>query len=155
MVNNDDHVIKNIIREMRQDLKPVVSNGVRAWGLVAFVLFILLLTLIPRCAFAKTFTYNELADAIYWAENSVKYPYGIRSINTRGDKEYARRITINTIRRNVARYKEYGHRNYQTYLSFLASRFAPEGAKNDPKGLNSHWKKNVIWFLNNPKAVPR
>lgn len=33
------------------------------------------------------------------------------------------------------------------YIEFLASRYCPIGADNDPQGLNKNWVKNVKYFL--------
>ncbi len=41
------------------------------------------------------------------------------------------------------------------YIRFLASRYAPERAKNDPLGLNAHWLENVVyWFSYYTGSVP-
>jgi hypothetical protein len=85
-------------------------------------------------------TDEQIADAIYRAENSVKYPYGIKSINTHGDKEYARRICLNTIRNNRRRWQAAGRPG--DYIDFLQSRYCPgqDGVA---------WRKNVKRFLKN------
>jgi hypothetical protein len=88
---------------------------------------------------------NQLADAIYKAENSKRYPYGIVSIDTKGNEEYARKICKNTIRNQIARWKKESVK--RPYLESLASRYCPIGASNDPQGLNKNWLKNVKWFL--------
>lgn len=95
------------------------------------------------------YTDNEIADAIYKAEGGeqTNFPYGIKSVKCKGKKE-CRKICLNTIRNNRKRYTEYGYKQYKTFLEFLASRYAPIGVKNDPKGLNKHWLKNVRYFLN-------
>ena len=93
------------------------------------------------------YTDDQIADAIYKAENSKRYPYGIISIDTGGDEAYARKICLNTIRNNRKRYADYGHKKYDTYLEFLASRYCPINADNDPTGLNRNWLKNVRYFL--------
>jgi hypothetical protein len=36
---------------------------------------------------------------------------------------------------------------YSDYIDFLASRYCPIGAKDDPRGLNKNWVKNVRYFL--------
>ena len=88
---------------------------------------------------------ERLADAIYKAENSVKYPYGIKSINTGGNEEYARRICINTINNNLARWqwaRQQGDK--RDFITFLGARYAPtKGATDDPRGLNNNWVTNV------------
>lgn len=97
--------------------------------------------------------YEKLANAIGRAENSTKYPYGIISINTHGDKVLARRICINTCKNNYVRWKKAGSKG--DYLTFLSNRYCPIGAGNDPKGLNRNWIKNVRFYLDGPANSPR
>lgn len=106
-----------------------------------------------------TFNYSddEIANAIYWAEGGEKtnYIFGIKSIKCRGYNE-CRRICKNTIRNNRRRYKEYGHKEFKDYLSFLASRYCPTTGKNlsgSERKLNKYWIKNVKYFLKNPKEI--
>lgn len=120
------------------------------------IIFITLMfiSLITSCVQAGTYTYDQLADAIYLAEGggNAKKPYGILSVPCKGEKG-CRKICINTIRNNVKRHKSYGYKTHPNYLEFLASRYAPVGVENDPQGLNRNWIKNVWWFLNNPKET--
>lgn len=107
--------------------------------------------LISSCQVAHADTINpeKLADAIYRAEGGAKaqYPYGIRSVKCDTVAE-CRKICINTIKANVRRWNKYGHRTHDSFLAFLASRYAPvKNATNDPKKLNRHWLKNVSYFL--------
>lgn len=81
---------------------------------------------------------NHIADAIKKVENSKKYPYGIKSINTNGDEVKARRICINTVKNNYIRWQNAGSKG--DYLDFLADRYCPPSA--DPVG-NKNWKKNI------------
>ena len=94
------------------------------------------------------YTDEEIVDAIYMAEggSDATYLYGIRSVPYDTPEE-ARRICFNTVRNNRRRYAEYGHKTFDTYLEFLASRYAPVGASNDPRNLNANWLKNVKYFL--------
>lgn len=97
--------------------------------------------------YAGNYTDDQIADAIFKAEGeNATYLYGIRSVKYQ-DEEEARQICLNTIRNNRRRYKDYGHKEFSTYLEFLAARYCPVGAKNDPKGLNKNWLKNVKYFL--------
>lgn len=91
---------------------------------------------------------NRIASAIYVAEggDKAKVPYGILSVKVR-DKAHAREVCLRTIRANWRRWEEAGRKG--PYLEFLARRFAPVGVKNDPKGLNRHWLKNVEYHLKN------
>lgn len=83
---------------------------------------------------------ERLVNAIYKIEGGdrTKYPYGIKSIDTKGDKEAARRICLNTINRNYSRWIKAGKPG--SYLDFLGNRFCP--AVDDPEG-NRNWRKNI------------
>ena len=94
------------------------------------------------------YTDTEILWAIFWAEGGYKaeYYFGIRSIPYKDFNE-AKQICLNTISNNRKRYADYGYKLYPTYLEFLASRYCPIGADNDPKGLNKNWLKNVLYYL--------
>lgn len=96
----------------------------------------------------KEYTVDEIVEAIFHAEggDNAEYPYGIRSVKC-NTKTECQRICANTVRNNLKRYSEYGHRRHSNYLEFLASRYAPVGVSNDHKGLNKNWLKNVRYFL--------
>lgn len=85
---------------------------------------------------------NKIADAIKKIENSHKYPYGIKSVNTHGNENKARTICLNTIKNNFARWQKGGSRG--DYLEFLANVYCPKSA--DLQG-NRNWIKNVKFFL--------
>ncbi len=105
---------------------------------------------------------NALANAIFRAENSKSFPYGIKSIPIKGDTQdereaYARRICKNTIRNNIRRYRG-NHRQSKavdkqlysiSYLEFLQSRYCPTSGdlSKSEKELNGNWLKNVKYFL--------
>ncbi len=86
---------------------------------------------------------EKLADAIFYAEggDSASRAYGIM-INYEDEAE-ARQICINTIKNTLFKYRDQRCEDGESDLSCLARRYCPIGAKNDPKGLNKHWKKNV------------
>lgn len=113
--------------------------------------FLIIMLLISNIACADvdylSMSNEKIADAIYLAEGgeNTRYPYGIVSIDTKGDVDYARKICINTIRNNKLRFKKQS--KYCDYIEFLGSRYAPIGAENDPKGLNKNWVKNVKYFI--------
>ena len=91
---------------------------------------------------------NQLVNAIYKAENSTKYPYGIKSIDTKGNKEYARKICVNTVKNNVKRWKDSVKKgDKRSYLRFLGDRFCPPKAHKK----NVNWLPNVRWFLKQHK----
>lgn len=96
---------------------------------------------------AVEWTDEKIADAIYRAENSVKYPYGIKSIDTHGDKNYARKICLNTIRNNRKRFAK--QTEHTDFIVFLGSRYCPPTAHS----LNKNWVKNVkYWLVKNDKS---
>ena len=97
---------------------------------------------------------NALIEAIYYAEggSNAKKPFGILSVSCEGYKD-CRKICHNTVRNNIGRWKRANSENPISYLQFLAGRYAPVGASNDPGGLNHNWLRNVRWFLENPKEV--
>jgi hypothetical protein len=101
-----------------------------------------------NAALAQDWSDEEIVNAIYQAEGGAKaqYLYGIRSVKYESPEE-ARRICFNTVRNNRKRFADYGNKNFKTYLEFLASRYCPIGADNDPRGLNQYWLKNVKFFL--------
>ena len=78
---------------------------------------------------------NRIADAIYRIEGGAKtrYPYGVKSVKTSDP----RRVTINSIHNNYARWQKVGKPGY--FGDFMASRWCPESA--DPVG-NKNWKAN-------------
>jgi hypothetical protein len=117
------------------------------------ILFTILFFLYGIAAFGQepvpAYKDEQIVNAIYKAEGggNAQYLYGIRSVSY-GSATEARRICFNTVRNNRKRFADYGYKKHATYLEFLASRYCPIGADNDPKGLNNHWLKNVKYFLN-------
>jgi len=94
---------------------------------------------------AENYDDEKLCRAIFQAEGGhrAQYLYGIRSVPY-SDVLDARQICLNTIRNNKKRFMRQAE--YDDYLEFLASRYCPIGAENDPTGLNQHWIKNVQYF---------
>lgn len=110
------------------------------------IIFFLLLLAICNISYAQdNYTNQEIANAIYKAEGGkkAKKPFGILSVECNRYKE-CRQICLNTIKNNRKRYQDYGYKQYDTFLEFLASRYAP--IKSHP--LNEYWLKNVLYFLN-------
>jgi len=89
-------------------------------------------------------TDDQIADAVYRVEGSAraKVPYGILSIPVR-DTAHARRICLNTIRNNRARWIKAGQPG--AFLDYLADRYCPRSA--DPVG-NKNWKANIKRLVN-------
>lgn len=86
---------------------------------------------------------NRLADAIFKAEGGLhtRHPYGILK---KFKSTTPRQACLNTIK---SRYKSWLKAGQpKPFISYLASSYAPLGAKNDPLNLNSNWIKNVEAF---------
>ena len=107
-----------------------------------FQKLVIVVALLCACsiAHAEVIDVEKLANAIYKAENSVKYPYGIKSIDTHGDVAYARKICINTIKNNIKRYEKSD--KSVDYITFLGNRYCPPSIH----ALNKNWVKNVKEF---------
>ncbi len=117
---------------------------------LSIMFFVILYSLLMINCEGAEYSDTQIVNAIYKAENSKKYPYGIISIDTKGNETYARKICFNTVRNNRKRYADYGYKKYDTYLDFLASRYCPTEGKNltnDEKRLNVYWLGNVKYFL--------
>jgi hypothetical protein len=87
------------------------------------------------------YTNEAIVTAIGNAENSVKFPYGIKSIPTHGDKNYARQICLNSVRNGRRRWINAG-RPYDLIV-YISLRFCPPQAHK----LNRNWSRNVKYFL--------
>jgi hypothetical protein len=90
--------------------------------------------------------YNQVVDAIYLAEGGAKtrHPFGILSVKCDGYDE-CREVCYRTVRNNYHRWIKAGRQG--DYIQFLANRYCPVGADNDPKGLNRHWYGNVTRLI--------
>lgn len=94
--------------------------------------------------------FPRLVEAVGKAENSIKYPYGVKSINTRGNVAYARQIALNSARNAWGRYlKARGAArrpisgDLRPFLDEWGARWCPGAA--DAKG-NRVWAKNVMFY---------
>lgn len=98
----------------------------------------------PNAGSKQAIDVDKLADAIYIAEGGAKtkYPYGIL---TKYKKTTPRQACINTIKHAWNDWDGKGD-----FIAFLGSRYAPLNAKNDPRGLNKNWVKNVRRFYEHP-----
>lgn len=130
-------------------LYPEKEKAWLKWVTIAGILFVILMGFLAFSA-RKCLAYSdeEIVNAIFIIEGGYKaqYLYGIRSVSYKDEAE-ARRICFNTVRNNRKRFADYGHKKYNTYLEFLASRYCPIGAKNDKKGLNKYWLRNLRYYL--------
>ena len=82
---------------------------------------------------------NKLVNSIELIENSKKYPYGIKSIDTKGNWAVSRRICQNTVKNTYARYLKTEKKI--SYLEFLSRRYCPVAG--DKTGLNKNWLNNL------------
>ena len=132
-------------------------------SIVGGILLIIIASAFPSCAHAQEpfdfipdthIKVERLATAIFWAEGGHKtnFPFGIKSIPCTGNYQ-CRKYCKNTIRNNIKRWVDSGTK--EEYLLFLARRYAPIGASNDPNNLNTFWIKNVKYFLKENKDVEK
>lgn len=147
------------LSKMKGNQVFAVYKSIRERGLVTLILCLSILigctNRVESYPFeVKTYSVDEYVNAIYWAEggDNTNFPYGIRSVKCEGEKE-CRRICRNTIKNNIKRWEISREVNQLSYLKFLANRYCPIGADNDPTRLNRNWLKNVRWFLDHPKEI--
>lgn len=91
---------------------------------------------------------EDYVNAIFKAEGGKKatYLYGIRSIPYETE-EQARRYCYNTVFNTLVKYRSDRCSAGESDIDCLARRYCPLNVKNDPKGLNKHWKSNVLFYL--------
>lgn len=157
-IPNEDPLPPTDIEASLKWLKDL--GGVALVMLAAIILLCLFLSSCQPPAYAsinpiyKEYTDEQLANAIYKAEGGIKavragHAYGIRSVRY-GSLQEARRICIRTIQNNLRRYKQYGYKQYPSYLEFLQSRYCPTVSAHlslSEKRLNKNWLTNVKHFL--------
>ena len=78
---------------------------------------------------------SPFASAIRVAEGNPNY--GVLSLHTSDP----RTIAANSVVNNIARWEAAGSPG--KFIDFMQRRWAPIGAKNDPKNLNKNWAGNV------------
>lgn len=105
----------------------------------------------PAHASEIPYTDNQIVNAIYLAEGGkhAQFAYGIRSIHYK-DEASARKLCQNTVRNNRKRFKEYGYRQYPSFIQFLGSRYCPVTGGHlsaSEKRLNKNWVSNIQYFL--------
>jgi len=81
---------------------------------------------------------DEIVEAIGKAENSEKFPYGVKSIDTHGDKERARKICLNSVRNGRSRWIAAGKPD--DLIVFIGRRYSPPD-------VNPNWVRLVKYFL--------
>lgn len=145
---HNDMVIKGI-KKLVDDNDQ--KDGSCAQGIVygLIVTGLVALLFIGGCLFsniaqASDYTNEQIVNAIRKAEGN--WNYGIKSVKCTTSAE-CRKICFNTVRNNRKRFAQYGFKNHPDFIAFLASRYCPIGAENDPTGLNKNWERNVRYFL--------
>ena len=115
------------------------------------IVFTAIVVLISGCAQASDtiegYTLPQWVEAIHKAEGNDNY--GILSIKCEKG-EGCRKICANTVRNNYKRWLK--TEQTDTFIHFLANRFAPLQASNDPDNLNVNWERNVSFFLQHQKT---
>lgn len=98
----------------------------------------------PARAPGKSFKppFEKIVDAIYKIEGGARtrHPFGILSVACNGYSD-CRRVCLATVKNNFRRWEKAGRPG--DYLEFLARKYAPIGAENDPGNLNRNWLKNL------------
>ncbi len=129
--------------------KPSMFPDGQFW--IMFVMAIMILICFVSSCSAQEFSDEQIANAIYKAENSVKYPYGIKSLKyeDRTDKsltkeQWARKICLNTIKNHRKRHAK--HNCGKDFISCLGDRYCPTTIKSEYH-LNKNWVKSVKFFL--------
>lgn len=118
-------------------------------GVIVLTILIMSLALMVHQARAdeiawESFSNNQIVEAIGKAENSKKYPYGVKSINTKGNKKYARKICFNSVRNGRRHWIKAG-KPYDLIV-FIGKRYCPLNIKGEYY-LNKNWVRNVKFFL--------
>jgi len=90
---------------------------------------------------------RQISTAIYKIENSTKYPFGVRSINTHGDYATAQKICENTIKNNFRRWNQTN--KSIDFLTYLGNVYCPTKGKITL----SEKKYNKYWIINIHKLV--
>lgn len=96
----------------------------------------------PVYAKPITYTNEQIANAIYKAENSKAHPYGILA---HYKHTTPRQACLNTIKSAQKRFAK--QTKEKDFIHFLSLTYCPIGASNDPRGLNKNWVRNVKYFL--------
>ena len=117
--------------------KPPRSN---IWLILLLLVLIILITGLINRARASEYTNEQIVNAIYYAEGGGKtsHPYGIKSIPTYGNKEYARKICLNSVRN--ARKRWMRANKPEDFIVFMGRRYSP------PQ-INPNWVRLVKYFL--------
>ncbi len=118
------------------------------WNKVILILIgaIIILTILIGIARAESYTNDQIANAIYKAENSKTHPYGIL---THYKHTTPRQACLNTIKSALKRFAK--QTKEKDFIHFFSLTYCPIHAKNDPHNLNINWERNVKFFLQRRK----
>lgn len=139
----------NLPPTLLEDKRNLFSAG--SFGICCLLAFFMLA--VGGCSqhgYAETIEGHDIkvwASAIYKAENSHAHPYGIM---THYRHTSPRQACINTVRHQYRIWCK--NACNMPFLAFLASKYAPIRANNDPTGLNFNWTRNVGYFLQRANA---
>lgn len=133
--------------------RQAIKNNLTMIGLAGAIFAMAMVVLMAGCACAKEvirqpnidgYSVNQWCNAIYMAEGGEKsrHPYGIMASYK---STTPRQACINTVLHKWSNYKKSGLKT--PFIDYLASKYAPINAKNDPTGLNRNWVKNVNYYL--------
>lgn len=92
---------------------------------------------VDTTAHAAEYTDTQIVNAIKHAENSKKFPYGIRSIKCNTEQE-CRQICLNSVRNARKRWVKAGRP--EDFIVFMGRRYSPPN-------INPNWVRLVKFFL--------
>lgn len=137
---------ENRVRFALERKPKTISSSIAVLGALACLLGLVMaiLVLCPGCAYSQEQQYSDvqLANAIFKAENSKTHPYGILATYKHTTPRQACLNTIAHKRRDWIKAGSHGD-----FITYLASKYCPIGAGNDPTGLNVNWERNVKYWL--------
>lgn len=84
-----------------------------------------------------TYSNEAIVTAIGKAENSKRFPYGVKSIKCQGELE-CQRICLNSVRNGRARWEKAGRPS--DLIVFIGKRYSPPD-------INPNWVRLVKYFL--------
>ena len=127
----------------------LIADPKHSWSTLVFsVCFVLalLVVMVRGCDYAQASTleigYSDTAivNAIYIIEGGAKtkWPYGIL---TKYKHTSPRQACFNTVAHKRRDWLKAGRSG--SFLAYLAGRYAPLNASNDPTGLNRNWERNL------------
>lgn len=105
------------------------------------ILLVVLLLLVPSCSYA--YSDIDVVNAIKKAENSKKYPYGIKSMVCKSEG-HCRQICLNSVRNAKKRWIKAGRPG--DFIVFMGKRYSPPAT-------NPNWVRMVKSFLRKDKNV--